>query len=276
MFGFSSAYAVSVADLPDIAEVQERILSYADLRAESLQDWRSRARKAPLLPRLQLGIDRDLRRNLNQNIDDSVSVTGNGVVVGPSSQQNLLQNNNQLTFSVKAIWSLDQLLSSQEDLAISQEARYLNQERQRLLQETTQNYFDLKQLLLRPSASSDNQLLVEEKIALLNGATGGWFMERLRGDKGDAVPRVSTQKRKIQSGRALPQRRFSDNENRVAATGDAANKSELLSTTSTQDTKFQTQPENQIAAEKEETPRAATDSQMPPLQTGAPEASPSR
>lgn len=175
--------------VPPIREVFKEALKYAGLEAGNISRWERKARKAPLLPRLQFGFDRRFRNNLNIDVKDSVAVNSSGVTVGPTQQARELDSDSDLNFEIKAIWYLDQLLFSGEDLDISGEARMLSRERERLLTQVRKYYFlrggearELSQLKKTGASSSKRalkELEIAEITAALDALTGGWFGEQL-------------------------------------------------------------------------------------------------
>lgn len=175
---------------PSFEETSRQALSYAHLEAHNIQNWQRNVRKAPLLPRLQLGFDRQMKNFVNIGVQDSVSVTTTGVAVGPP-QQNQAQNfNDDYSLEVKAVWYLDQLLFSKDHLDISQESRELARERERILGQVRQFYFKrergLKELELLAKSGApafDRELKaldVAESVSALDSLTGGWFGANLK------------------------------------------------------------------------------------------------
>lgn len=176
---------------PPIQEVFEKALAHARLETGAIRNWERKVRRAPLLPRLQFRFDRRLTNSVDVDVSDSVAVNSTGVTVGPTQQKEARDNDSDLTFEVKAVWFLDQLLFSQDDLGISAEARALAHERERILGQARKFYFlrerlvrERTQLKRRRAALSDieeKNLQVAEATSALDALTGGWFGERLRG-----------------------------------------------------------------------------------------------
>ena len=153
--------------MPPFYFVAKEALHYARLDPSSIQHWQKSIHKAPLLPRLQVGLERDLRNGLNLNLEDSLAVNSSGITVGPQKGAQAFDQNKTLNFDVKLIWYLDELLFSEKDLSISQEARYLAVERERLLESVRQNYFEY----LKTKDSFEKN----KAAAALDSLTGGWF-----------------------------------------------------------------------------------------------------
>lgn len=153
------------------------MLAHARLQPAAIRNWERKVRRAPLLPRLQFRFDRRLTNSVDVDVSDSVAVNSTGVTVGPTQQKEARDNDTDLTFEVKAVWFLDQLLFSQDDLGISAEARELAHERERLLGQARRFYF-LRERLVKEGARK-NSLEIAEASAALDALTGGWFSYRV-------------------------------------------------------------------------------------------------
>ncbi|MDO8494461.1 MAG: hypothetical protein Q7S68_03900 [Deltaproteobacteria bacterium] len=175
LLGSGSVLAAGQEKFPSFDEVAKQALDYAELDPRAISRWKKNVRRAPLLPRLQAGFQRQLENNLDIQLEDNVSVTSSGVTVGPTGTDQNLTTNNDVNFEVKAVWYLDQLLFSQEDLDISQEARYLAQERRRVLEDVRRHYFGWRQ--------AKAGLEKEERLAALDSLTGGWFSSSIAGEQ---------------------------------------------------------------------------------------------
>lgn len=177
------------AEAPGIQAISDRALQYAHVEATTIRSWEKRVRKAALLPRLQFGYDRHLKDFVNVGLQDSVSVSSTGVAVGPPAQTQTQNSDSDNNFEVKAVWFLDQLLFSKDDLDISAETRALAHEREKILDEVRQHYFKRQRGMQAmealkkshaPSYELEAQsLVVAEATAALDGLTGGWFSAEL-------------------------------------------------------------------------------------------------
>lgn len=181
------------SDEPSLQEVCEQALKYAHLETKTIQGWEKNVRKAPFLPRFQIGFDRRVRSGVDINLEDSVAVNSSGVTVGPTQQRQVQNADSDLNFEVKAVWYLDQLLFSRDHLDISKEARYLNAERDRIFSQVRKYYFQrkrgLKTLALLKSKRASllereiKTLDVAETVSALDNLTGGWFSLRIQSGK---------------------------------------------------------------------------------------------
>ena len=164
-------------------------MAYGRLQPKNIHEWERKSRKSALLPRLQIGFERQMRHALDLNVEDSVSVSSSGITVGPAQTQQALDAQRNNDFEVKAVWYLDQLLFSRDHLDISQEARYLSAERERVLAQVREAYFKrqyvLKEMEMLKRAGESRlklelkELEVAEATAALDNLTGGWFSAQI-------------------------------------------------------------------------------------------------
>lgn len=171
LFLQTSAVAETLRPTPSIQDVFRVAIRTAGLEGSRVDQWRRRARRAPLLPRLQLEFDRNLRNQVNLNVEDSVAVNSSGVTIGPQSSSQELDADSDFSVGVKAVWYLDQLLYSRDDLEISSESRAMAQDRQHLLEQVRKIYF-LREERVKNRGS---QLEVAALTAALDAYTDGWF-----------------------------------------------------------------------------------------------------
>lgn len=165
-------FGKSKEKIPPIQEVYDQALKYARIETGTIRNWEKKVRKAPLLPRFQFQFDRRFRDNVNVNFKDTVSVNSTGVTVGPTTQTQAQDADDDLNFEIKAVWYLDQLLFSRDDLEISSEARALARERERILTQVRELYF--RRLKTKDSLERG------EITAALDALTGGWFSLQLQ------------------------------------------------------------------------------------------------
>lgn len=173
-----------------LQQVAEQALRYARLEPGAIREWERKVRKAALLPRFQLGFERKVKNGVDVNVEDSVAVNSTGITIGPTQSKQVQTGDSDFNFDVKAVWYLDQLLFSRDHLDISQEARYLSLERERILSQVRQFYFQrergLKEFQLLKQAGAPSlekelkQLEIAEATAALDNLTGGWFSAQIK------------------------------------------------------------------------------------------------
>lgn len=170
-----------------LRELEKAALRYAGISPEEIASWKKRARWAAVLPKVLVGYDQKAATQINNTIQDSISVTSSRVVVGPPESQ--LDQNNDFNrgFQVRATWSLDELIFNNNSLSISAEARYRSITRSQILDELHQAYFERKRILLKYAAFEEVppvvQLKLEELEAKLDTLTGGLFSRLAKGEE---------------------------------------------------------------------------------------------
>lgn len=170
---------------PGLEHISKRAFTYAGIRPQDIADWKKKIRWSAALPRLEIGYERRVVDAVAVDIDDSVSVTSSGVVVGPTASnwdKNYDRNNN---VEVKLIWYLDELVFNRDSLSISSEARSLFSIRSQIISNLSALYGELKRLIsiyysknysLR-SQEGPLKLKINSIIEEINAFTGGWFSE---------------------------------------------------------------------------------------------------
>lgn len=186
---------------PPIAEVQRKAIDYARLAPSEISDWKKKARRSALLPKLQIEYDRRVRYDVNVDVNDSVYVGTSGANVGPESGAYSANQNQDNNISVKAVWSFSEAIFNPELLAVSEEARLLSRERQAILAEVNRNYYERDRLagemvFLKEDEKRDprsqkirqemlaKSVAYNEAAAALDALTGGWFGEELKKAQG--------------------------------------------------------------------------------------------
>lgn len=185
-------------DRPSIAEVHQTALRYAGLESDDPHRWKRRARVAKLLPRIQFDFAHKTSHDIDVNISDSVYVGSNDVNIGPEEGRYAQSIGSGDNVGVRAIWSFDELMFSDDELRVSAELRDLMRDRNALLEAVNRAYFTWERLkgeraLLAQGkntasaaqGASRAQLIFLKEIdikqaqASLDAMTGGWFSRRL-------------------------------------------------------------------------------------------------
>ncbi len=169
------------ANEPTLHQLEKAALRYGNVDPEEIAHWKTRAKWSPLFPKVYVSYDQKAANQINNSIQDSVSVTSTGVTLGPPESSLNQDNNLNRGFEVRATWDLDTLIFNKELLSLSSEARYRNSMRAQILSELQQTYFERKKLLQREEGnsrdtlSSSTQIQLEELEAKLDSLTGGFF-----------------------------------------------------------------------------------------------------
>jgi hypothetical protein len=183
---FTAAASEPSAPEPSVQEVQQEAVRYLGYDPSQMDGWDRKARHSAMLPRLQVGFQRDLKDTVSLTTRDNVSVSDGDVFVGPN-ENNFDQNFNQGTsFGVKALWYLDQLIFNRDILAVSAQKREWVRERSRVLQQVTEAYFTRRRLIAELKSKKDplpvrekKKLLLDQATAVIDAQTGGWFSQHI-------------------------------------------------------------------------------------------------
>ncbi len=192
-----SSAILMASDIPDIARVQQKALSYARLKPNQISKWRKSAKIQAWLPQLQLDYSHKNRSIVDVDISDSVYVGSGGITVGPDEGSMSYDQQGDQSIGVKAVWRLNESLFNSDTINISAESRRLSQERQALLMSINEHYFSYKRALIegdflnahyqKAAQSKKNahlkliqkQMQADEAKAALDALTGGWFSRQL-------------------------------------------------------------------------------------------------
>lgn len=176
---------------PTLRQLESAALKYSSLDPQEVGRWKSKAKWAKALPQLMVGYQQRIVNQINNTIQDSISVTGSNVTVGPPESQSDQNDNFNQGFEIRATWALDEVVFNKDTLSISSEARYRNLMRSQVLDELHQTYFERKKILLREEGKERKefspmiQLRLEELEARLDSLTGGYFSKINEGEENE-------------------------------------------------------------------------------------------
>lgn len=137
-------------DEPNISEIQQAAIKYAEVEPEKIIKWRKQASKRALLPKLTVGMDRDKNKTTSKSVwgtyssyasslsNGNMTMTAPGrYYVGPDDET-CYKNNN---WGVSLSWELGDLIFSDDQTNINVRSRLLVQLRDDILDEVTKLYF---------------------------------------------------------------------------------------------------------------------------------------
>jgi hypothetical protein len=190
---------LNVGDEPTAVEVQRAALSYHNIDRGEVRRWKKKARLAALLPRFQIGYDRNVENDINIDINENVYVGSSGVTVGPNEGSYAQNANSDQGINVRAVWYLNELIFNPDQIDISRESRNIMRERQMVLAEVNRHYHERRRLsgiieriekggkpaeiqTKRGTVRLDlfnARIKMDEETAALDALTGGLFSQRL-------------------------------------------------------------------------------------------------
>jgi hypothetical protein len=176
---------------PTLRQLERAALRYAGMDPAEAVHWKSRARWAPALPKVLVGYEQKSAVQVNNTIQDSISVTSSGISIGPPDSSFHQDDDFNQGFEVRATWNLDELIFNKDSLAISAESRYRTIVQTQIIEELHQTYFERKKFLLREGERKPEEfpaikrLQLEELEARLDSLTGGYFSKITYGGKNE-------------------------------------------------------------------------------------------
>lgn len=167
------AHSSSLAGIdrePDIRQVQQAAIKYAQVIApEQINAHRRLARLKAILPDLSVDYDKTIYGSASTKVNGEY---GNSIT-GPRD------------WGVSLKWDLGDLIWSEQQRLIDSQVRLMVKLRQDILDEVTRLYFERRRLKLELISSreltyqqeQDKKLTIDELTALINGLTGGCFLD---------------------------------------------------------------------------------------------------
>ncbi|MDD5449195.1 MAG: YCF48-related protein [Candidatus Omnitrophica bacterium] len=153
---------------PDVRQTQEAAIRYAEVHKKKIDEWRNRAKRRAILPKVSVGID--------ENEGDYYY---GGAWKGKEGDTG---------WDVSLTWDLGELVWTSEQTNIDTRSRLMVQLRDDILNEITQLYFERRRLqiemLTNPPKNVQTrigkQLRLQELTAGIDALTGGWFSEQIK------------------------------------------------------------------------------------------------
>lgn len=169
---------------PSIEEVHRWALQHHALGSERIASLRRNARLKGLVPEVEAGFDQSLG-NTSSNMRDGLYPTLPNPPENPnpgSYKERVLGRNDQMTWRVRAVWSLDRLVFNSESLDVMS----LVSLQETLVREVTTLYYTRRRLIAGlvvnpPEGDLDwfmEMARLDELTATLDGLTGGKFASR--------------------------------------------------------------------------------------------------
>ena len=169
---------------PTIKQVHNAAIEYADADIEKIRQWRRRAAKRALLPKVDVSFDKDIDSTISSNTWGSYgsATAGGKYFVGPDDRTNYRNNN----YSVSLSWELGDLIWSDAQTSIDVRSRLMVELRNDILDEVTKIYFErrrvkaeLDDLVPGDKKITEKKIRVQELTALLDGFTNGYFSRQM-------------------------------------------------------------------------------------------------
>jgi len=170
---------------PDIKEVQKQAIKYAEVEPAKIITWRKQAQKKAILPKVSVGLERDVSDLWHWDSAGSTTRVYDDV---------LMRGKDAIGWDVTLSWDLGELIWNSDQTSIDTRSRLMVQLRDDILDEVNKLYFER----LRVKIEMDNlqiedrkkrfekELRVRELTASLDALTGGYFSKQIQADKSKA------------------------------------------------------------------------------------------
>jgi photosystem II stability/assembly factor-like uncharacterized protein len=161
---------------PSIRDMQDAAIRYADVAPEKILQWRSKAARRAVLPKLSIGFDRDSGDLWHWEGGSTTKEEDDCLRKGKAT----------VDWGVSLSWDLSELVWSADQTSIDVRSRLMVELRNSILDEVTKLYFERKRLIGELDGLSiddrkkrhDKELKIEELGASLDALTGGYFSRR--------------------------------------------------------------------------------------------------
>lgn len=165
-------------DEPNISEIQQAAIRYAEVEPEKIQKWRKQAAKKALLPEVSVGLDRNVtdlwhwEGGSTTKVDDDI----------------LRRGRDTIEWDINLSWDLGELIWNDDQASIDVRSRLMVQLRDDILDEVTKIYFERIRVKMELDNLSiedrkkrfEKELRLQELTAYLDGLTGGYFSQQIK------------------------------------------------------------------------------------------------
>lgn len=163
---------------PEIKDVQNAAVRYAEVAPEKIFKWRKQAQKMAFLPKINTGVNRNTS-DLWHWETGSTTKSGDDLIN---------KGKGSVEWDVTLSWDLSQLIWNNDQTAIDARSKLMVELRQELLDEVTKLYFErlrvkmeLNNLSIEDSKKRfEKELKLQELTALLDALTSGYFSGQIK------------------------------------------------------------------------------------------------
>lgn len=171
--------AVYYHDEPSINAVQQAAIKYAEVEPEKIAAWRRQAAKKAWLPRVSVGLDR--------NVTDLWHWEGGSTT--KVDDDFLRKGRDAIEWDINLSWDLGDLIYNSAQTSIDVRSKLMVQLRDDILDEVTKIYFERLRVKMELDNLSiedrkkrfEKELRLQELTAYLDGLTGGYFSSQIKG-----------------------------------------------------------------------------------------------
>ncbi|MDD5116330.1 MAG: hypothetical protein PHW98_04625 [Candidatus Omnitrophica bacterium] len=165
---------------PEISDLQEAAIEYAEVSFEKISRWRNLASKKAFLPKLSVGLDR--------NSTDLWHWESGSSAIGQSGDDLLRKGKDSLDWDITLSWELGDLIWNDDQTSIDVRSKLMVELRNDILDELNKLYFERLRIKSELDSLSiedrrkrfDKELKLAELTASLDSLTAGYFSKQLR------------------------------------------------------------------------------------------------
>jgi len=158
---------------PSIKEIQQAAIRYAEVEPEKITNWRKRASRKALLPKISLGAER--------NVTDLWHWEGGSTT--KAEDDILRKGKDVIEWDISLSWDLGELIWNGDQTSIDVRSRLMVELRDDILNEVTRLYFERLRLkveidnlsITESKKRTEKQIRMQELSALIDALTGGYF-----------------------------------------------------------------------------------------------------
>ena len=154
---------------PNISDVQEAAIRYAEVHPGKIKEWRDSARKKALLPNVSVGLDRYVTDYWHWDAGANPDV--------------LQKGKDTVSWDVTMTWDMGELIWKNDQTSIDTRSKLMVELRDDIMNEVTRTYFERRriqiELLISPpqdlKLGLEKELRLQELTADIDALTGGYF-----------------------------------------------------------------------------------------------------
>ena len=174
----NEAESLSFTGEPEIGEVQEAAIKYAEVEPEKIILWRKQAAKKAFLPKVSTSVNRDTSDLWHWESGSSTK----------AYDDVLMRGRDTIGWDVTLSWDLGELIWNADQTNIDVRSRLMVELRDDILDEVTKVYFErirvraeLNNLAIEDKRKRfEKELRLRELTAMLDGLTGGYFSRSIK------------------------------------------------------------------------------------------------
>ncbi len=159
---------------PDISDVQEAAIKYAEVHPDKIKKWRESANKKALLPNISIGADRYLTDYWHWDSGTN-----------PDTFQ---KGKDAVSWDVTMSWDMGELIWNSDQTSIDTRSKLMVELRDDIMNEVTRTYFERRRLqidlLAFPpkdlKAGLEKELRLQELTADIDALTGSYFSAHIQ------------------------------------------------------------------------------------------------